>query len=151
MEENQGSYTWLNLSDLPWPIKILLFAVAIFIIALPYILITRSNPYNEAVRTYDHMCAAKTSGDITKFSGLIDQDFPEFKKTKLNQLFKSFTCFNRKHSKIQFKRDDDGYYWIRVIHKGKKEDIRFKRKNHTMFIAPLGKFYVEPYTPPKKK
>jgi len=137
IEERKRKRFIPELSKLPWFLQIPLFFVAIFIIGLPYIIMQRPNPFNQAVAEYDGLCEMKRNKDIDGISKLISHDW-KGKKGQILQAVQGLKCVHRsKAYKLFIRVDAEKHYILLLKGHGNAIRVRFAMENDKMQWLPL--------------
>lgn len=143
METNQGNSEGgqnkrfiPELSKLPWYLQVLLFLVAIFLIALPYIVMEQKNPFNQAVAMYDKICHLKQAHDVKGIATLIAPGW-EGKKSQVKQVVTSLKCVPRREGyKLFIKEDEQKHYILLLRGHGQAIRVRFVMDHKRMMWLP---------------
>ena len=136
-DSGQGKRFIPELSKLPWYLQVLLFLVAIFLIALPYIVMEQKNPFNQAVAMYDRVCRMKQAHDLKGIATLIAPGW-EGKKSQIKQVVMSLKCVpRRKGYKLFIKEDVQKHYILLLRGHGQAIQVRFVMDHDRMLWLPV--------------
>ena len=124
-----------ELGKLPWFFKIPLFFVALFLISMPYILMHQSNPFNQAVATYDKICKYKQNQDVTSIKSLISANWDH---RDLQGCINRLDCVQRRQPgwKLYIRQDPDKAYTLMLKRRDHTVMVRFSMENNRMMWLP---------------
>ena len=126
-----------ELSKLPWYLQVLLFLVAIFLIALPYIVMEQKNPFNQAVAVYDKICRMKEAHDVPGIASMIAPGW-EGKKSQVKQVVARLKCVDRRNGyKLFIKEDEKKHYILLLRGHGQAIQVRFIMDHDRMMWLPV--------------
>ena len=134
--ENQARGFIPDLGKLPWFLKIPLFLVALFLIAMPYILIQQKNPFNQAVATYDALCRYKQANDMVGVAGLLAPQWSGTRQEIRARLTKLQCVPRRDGYKLFIREDGTNEFTLLIKGHGQAVMVRFMLNDGRMKWLP---------------